>query len=298
MSLPRQMMALRLPAYCRAGDHVSVSLLGGFLCHATFHVLDLFMNFKVPILMYHMVAETYDTNESKYCCSPSKFKNQMVYLKKTGYKVIGLNELVDTIKNGGQLHRKSVVITLDDGYMDNWKNAFPILQKFRFPATVFVISQLVGHTNEWVQKDGCKKQKLLGWSELEKMAAKGITIGAHTRTHPLLTEIDIESATKEIQGVKKELEDVLGLPVNFFAYPYGKMNETVKKVVGDAGYKAACSTVSGFNCKDQDIYTLRRLDIYGTDSLFQFALKLKFGTNKISMGDLIKYYFSRFQARF
>ncbi|MCP4270111.1 MAG: polysaccharide deacetylase family protein [Candidatus Brocadiaceae bacterium] len=256
------------------------------------------MNFKVPILMYHMVAETYDTNESKYCCSPSKFKNQMVFLKRTGYKVVGLNELVDTIKNGGQLHRKSVVITLDDGYMDNWENAFPILHEFGFPATIFVISQLVGHTNEWMQKDGYKKIKLSGWSELKKMVAKGITIGAHTRTHPLLTEIDIESATEEIQGVKKELEDELGLPINLFAYPYGKMNETVRQIVKGAGYEAACSTVSGFNCNDQDLYTLKRLDIYGTDSLFQFALKLKFGTNKIGMGGLTKYYFSRFLARF
>ena len=74
------------------------------------------------------------------------------------------------------------------------------------------------------------------------------------------------------------------MSIDFFAYPYGKMNETVKQIVKDAGYVAACSAVPGFNCNNQDLYTLRRIDIYGTDSMFQFALKLKIGTNKMSMG--------------
>ncbi len=256
------------------------------------------MNLQIPILMYHMVAETKDTNESKYCCSPGKFKNQMDYLKKTGYKVIGLNELVNTIKNRDQLHRKSVVITLDDGYMDNWENAFPILHEFGFPATVFVISKLLGHTNEWMQEENSKRLKLLGWSELKKMVANGITIGAHTKTHPLLTGIDADSATEEIRGAKHDLEDRLGMSIDFFAYPYGKMNETVKQIVKDAGYEAACSTVPGFNCNEQDLYSLRRIDIYGTDSMFQFALKLKIGTNKMSMGIMTQYYLSRLKARF
>ncbi len=248
--------------------------------------------------MYHMVAETKDTNESKYCCSPGKFKNQMVYLKRAGYKVIGLNELVNTIKNGGQLHRKSVAITLDDGYMNNWENAFPILQEFGFPATIFVISRLLGRTNEWMQKNDSKSLEILGWSELKKMVGNGITIGAHTRTHPMLTEIDADSVTDEIVGAKHDLEDRLGMSIDFFAYPYGKMSETVKQIVKDAGYVAACSAVPGFNCNNQDLYTLRRIDIYGTDSIFQFALKLKIGKNKMSMGIATKYYFSRLKARF
>ena len=256
------------------------------------------MSYKVPILMYHMISETKYTNEKKYCCSPKRFKSHMAYLKRTGYHVISLDELVNSITDCNQLNRKSVVITLDDGYMDNWENAFPILQEFGFPATVFVISQLIGNTSEWLQEGGCKKQNLLRWSELRKMATKRITIGAHTRTHPSLTEIDIVSATEEIQGVKKELEERLGIPINFFAYPYGKMNEAVNEIVRGAGYKAACSTVSGFNCKGQDLFKLRRLDIYGTDSLFQFILKLKFGTNQMSMGGIAQYYCSRLMARF
>ena len=84
--------------------------------------------------------------------------------------------------------------------MNNWENAFPILHEFGFPATIFVISRLWG-----IQMNGCKKMaskrlKLLGWSELKKMVENGITIGAHTRTHPLLTEIDADSATEEIRG--------------------------------------------------------------------------------------------------
>ena len=227
---------------------------------------------------------------------PKKFKKQMAYLKRTGYQVVSLDELVNSIKNGGQLNSKSVVITLDDGYMDNWENAFPILQEFGFTATIFVISQLIGRTNEWIQKGGENRRKLLGWRELEIMATEGISIGAHTKTHPSLTEVGVEFATEEIQGVKKDLEDRLGMTINFFAYPYGKMNETVKEIVRNTGYKAAFSTLSGFNGKNEDLYKLRRLDIYGTDSLLQFALKLKFGTNQMKMVDVVQYYFSRLKA--
>lgn len=256
------------------------------------------MNFKVPILMYHMVSEANDPNESRYCCPPRKFKKQMAYLKTAGYRVIGLDELVNNLSKDDLIPQKSVVITLDDGYRDNWENAFPILQEYGFPATVFVISKLLGYTNEWMRKDGYQIRELLSWSELKEMVANGITIGAHTETHPSLTEIDIGSAKQEILGAKKELEDGLARPIHFFAYPYGNLNDSVKKVVEESGYKSACSTVSGFNRKDVDPYALRRLDVYGTDSIFQFALKLKFGTNKMSMGDVAKYYFSRFQDRF
>lgn len=253
--------------------------------------------FKVPILMYHMVNETNYLNERRYCCSPKIFRKQMAYLKRAKYRVIGLDELVNSIRNGDQLLQKSIVITLDDGFRDNYHNAFPVLQEFRFPATIFAVSRFLGHSNVWMQKEGYPTRKLLTWKELKKMATDGITIGAHTMTHALLTDIGVESTIQEIEESKRELEDGLEKSIHFFAYPYGRFNKQVKNVVKEAGYLAACSVRSGFNSEHTDPYALRRIDVYGTDTLWKFALKIRFGANEANLSLPIRYYLGRLLVR-
>ena len=252
---------------------------------------------KVPILMYHMVCETNDPKEKRYCCHPKAFKRQMAHLKKGGYCIITLEQLVDSIINGNTLPQKSVVITFDDGFMDNYKTAFPVLRKNEFPATVFIVSRLLGQSNEWMQKEGYPKRQLLGLDKLKEMTPLGISIGAHTATHPHLTELPPEVATREIENSKNELEQQLGLKVNFFAYPYGEFNNVVKTAVVRAGFKAACSAVSGFNGQNADPFALKRTAVHGTDHLWQFALKLYFGTNKATLMLPLRYYWSRICAR-
>ncbi|MBW2664387.1 MAG: polysaccharide deacetylase family protein [Deltaproteobacteria bacterium] len=252
---------------------------------------------KIPILMYHMVRETDDPKEKRYCCHPDAFKQQMAYLKRAGYQVIGLDDLTNSIKNGTTLPQKSIAITFDDGFDDNYENAFPVLKKYGFPATVFVVSRLVGRTNEWMQEEGFPVRKLLGWEELKDMSENGITISSHTTTHASLTDMDTESARHEISNSKSELENALGRAVYFFAYPYGRFNEQVEKLVVEAGYLGACSTRSGFNSEHANPFALRRLEIYGTDTLWNFMWKLKFGTNEATLALPLKYYYSRILDR-
>jgi len=247
--------------------------------------------------MYHMVSETNDPKEKRYCCHPRSFKRQMAYLNKTGYRVIKLEQLVDSIVNGNILPQKSVVITFDDGFRDTYENALPILCKNGFPATVFVVSRLLGKSNEWMQKEGHPKRQLLYLDELKEMAALGISIGAHTATHPHLANLPSKVAAKEIENSRKELEQELEQKVDFFAYPYGEFNNVVKTAVVRAGFKAACSAISGFNRQNEDLFALRRTAVHGTDHLWQFALKLYFGTNKATLMLTLRYYWSRTCAR-
>ena len=253
---------------------------------------------KIPILMYHMVCETDDPKEKRYCCHPTAFKKQMAYLKRAGYLVIGLDDLINSIINGTTLPQKSIAITFDDGFADNYENAFPVLKKYGFPATVFVVSRLAGRTNEWMQEEGFPARKLSGWKELKDMSENGITMGSHTTTHPSLIDIEVGSARHEIINSKSELEEALGKPVHFFAYPYGLLNEQVEKLVVEAGYLGACSTRTGFNSERENPFALRRIEVYGTDTLWNFIWKLKFGTNEGTWALPLKYYYSRLLHRF
>jgi peptidoglycan/xylan/chitin deacetylase (PgdA/CDA1 family) len=256
------------------------------------------MAMKIPILMYHMVCETDDPKEKRYCCHPDAFKQQMAHLKKVGYQVVGLDDLINSIMNSTSLPQKSISITFDDGFADNYENAFPALQEYGFPATMFVVSRFAGRTNEWMWEEGFPARKLLGWKELKDMSENGITIGSHTTTHASLTDMDTKSARHEISNSKSELEDALGKPVHFFAYPYGLFNEQTEKCVVEAGYLGACSTRSGFNSEHANPFALRRIEVYGTDTLWNFIWKLKFGTNEDTWTLPLKYYYSRILDRF
>jgi peptidoglycan/xylan/chitin deacetylase (PgdA/CDA1 family) len=248
-----------------------------------------------------MIRESEDVKEKRFCCRPKAFKQQMAYLKKAGYEVVALDELahymISTNETNQQIQpakpHKFVVITFDDGYLDTYENALPILDKFNYTATVFIVSGLVGKRNQWIRDEEYPERPLMGWREIDELKSWGITIGSHTINHRRLSTLDFEGAKNEIEGSKKFLEDNLGIAINHFAYPYGDFNDSTVKMVIEASYKSACSVKSGFNSKKDSFFELRRLDIFGTDSLLQFAIKLAFGTNDGSIMLLTKYYMNR-----
>lgn len=259
---------------------------------------------KIPILMYHMVRKSKDVKEKQFCCHPKAFKRQMAYLKKAGYEVVGIDELIHYMISSNEAHQtneqiqqakphKFVVITFDDGYLDTYENALPILKQFDFTATVFIVSGLVGKRNQWIRDEEYPERPLMGWREIDELKSWGITIGSHTINHRRLSTLDYEDARNEIEGSKKFLEDRLGVSTDHFAYPYGDFNDSTVKMVIEAGYKSACLVKSGFNSKKDSFFELRRLDIFGTDSLLQFAIKVALGTNDGSIMLLTKYYMNR-----
>lgn len=255
---------------------------------------------KIIILMYHIISSPFSTNEKSLAVSPSAFRAQMNFLHRKGYNVISLEKAVTALISGESVPRNAVVITFDDGFIDTYEIAFPILNEFEFPATIFVVSGLIGSTNKWMSSSNDKSRRLCTWSQLKEMVQKKITIGSHTRNHVNLNQVPVETAQKEIFESKEEIQTKLGVKVDFFAYPYGVVNDTNKKMVLEAGYKASLTTMSGFNYnhKETDPFMLRRIDVFGSDSLRHFKRKITFGANKCSNLVLFKYYSNQLLNRF
>lgn len=256
------------------------------------------MKVKIPILLYHMICDSKGSPDERYLCSPRYFRLQMAYLKWAGYKVVSFDEVLSIIKKGGKINRKVIALTFDDGYKDNYEHSFPVLQKLGFPATIFVVSSYVGHSNEWIVQGGMPRREMASWDELREMSRNGIEIGSHTVSHISLAQADADLIALELTRSKKEIERQIGKSVRFFAYPYGHINDSAREAVLNAGYEAACSTRSGFNNTEVDPFILRRIEIYGSDSLWRFPLKVAWGTNDASLSLIMRYYFSRIQEHF
>jgi peptidoglycan/xylan/chitin deacetylase (PgdA/CDA1 family) len=252
---------------------------------------------RAVILMYHIVDEPRAANEVRYCCSPAAFEEQMGHLKRARYEVVPLSSLIDRLGDESRSDRPLVAVTFDDGFAATYRNALPILERQRIPATMFVVSGRIGGSNDWMQERGFPSRPLVDASEIRKLAAAGIEIGSHTRTHPRLPEIASESQRQELQGSKRDLEDLLGAAVRHLAYPFGRFNQTVQALAEEAGYAAACCTRAGFNREQADRFALRRVEVYGSDPLWKFRQKLSFGVSDASMLVPVRYYANRVALR-
>lgn len=234
---------------------------------------------RCVVLMYHVVDEPRSDGEARFCCLPDQFRSQMRYLVDSGWAVIPLAQLSDGIRHRNRLPGRSVVITLDDGTACAAETALPILAEMGLTATVFVVSDLLGGYNEWMAAEGYPRRRMLSVTQLRELQSAGMDIGSHTAHHVRMTQATLDVGRGEAVDSKARLEDLLGEPVRYFAYPYGDWNAEVRGVVLDAGYEAACSVNMGKNDSRSDPYALKRVEVMGGDSLWQFRLKLLSGTH-------------------
>lgn len=211
----------------------------------------------VPILMYHSIGVNRRNN---LLVAPDKFAQQIKHLHKAGYQSICFQTLENHWKLGKPLPAKPILLTFDDGYKDNYTIAYPILKRYKFKATIFVISNFVGDANHLSQK------------QIKEMMNSGlIDIGAHTKTHPDLTTIPSEKMYREIFGSRQIITKYTGKPVIAFAYPIGRYNYEVVKATGAARYKFAVTTKPGYADAKQGWLTLHRVRINGDLSLAAFT---------------------------
>ena len=217
--------------------------------------------YTVPILTYHNIGY----EKVGHVVSSDNFSRQMEYIKKNGYEVITLDELVNSIKSKKNLKRNKVVITIDDGYQDNFEYAYPVLKKFGFPATIFLVTDAIGN-----------KKGFLNWDEVRIMFKNNISFGGHTKTHFYLGSLkDDKVAWEQIAGSKKAIEKEIGAPVDYFCYPVGGFNERVKEIVKEAGYKGACTTNRGFSRFNSDVYEIKRIKVTNSDMTKPFSFWMK-----------------------
>ena len=213
----------------------------------------------IPILVYHRFSEKCG---SPLCVRRSLFDDQMRYLKENGYRVVSPDELLDFLKYKQGLPKKSVMITMDDGYRSVYKIAYPILKKYGFTATLSIYTNFVGVSN-----------MAITWDQLREMKADGFAIGSHSISHSDLTlRKDGETETdwmarisKELSGSKRLIDKKLRQNTYILAYPYGKYDQRSVKLAREAGYKIAMSVERGGNPFFSDPLFLRRDQILKKD---------------------------------
>lgn len=220
---------------------------------------------EVPILMYHSVSDEKDGSLSAYyqtATTPRIFEEHMRLLFEKGCSVISLDEAAGHFLNGTSPEGRSVVLTFDDGYMDFYTLAFPILEKYGFAATVFL-------STGYVDKHPLKfnGRVCLNWEMVRALHEKGINFGSHTVSHPELKYLERGEALKEIRISKEVIEERLGSPVTSFSYPYAfpeemaEFKKHLKATLVECGYRNGVSTVVGRASWADDIHFLKRIPV-------------------------------------
>jgi len=210
------------------------------------------------VLMYHAL----DEGRSAISISPATFERQMRLLYQQGFQVVPLGQLVSSLRNSQALPDKSVVITFDDGLESVYASAFPVLERFGFPATVFLVAGYCGKSNDWPsQPPKVPRFPLMTWTQIKELDRHGIDFGAHTLTHPRLDRVPPGELEREVLESKTAIEDQLGHEVSLFSYPCGRCNQASAELVGQA-YAGACTTRLGMVTPDSDPLALARVDAY------------------------------------
>jgi peptidoglycan/xylan/chitin deacetylase (PgdA/CDA1 family) len=250
---------------------------------------------RIPVLMYHRIGLAHNDWESRYCIPPDRFAKHMHHLSKLGMRACPLADFFAWLGGDKALPEGSFLLTFDDGFLGVYEHAAPVLRELGWPATVFLVSRLIGRHDEWCQSQNPSgaTYPLLAKDHISAMRHMGFTFQSHTRLHPDLTTLSQDDLLAELAGSRQDLEDMLGERVTCLAYPYGRLNERVLITTRAAGYEAAFSTQPGFNRRDVDRYRIRRLDIFGTDTPPMLARKIFFGCNDGSLRQTIRYYTAR-----
>jgi peptidoglycan/xylan/chitin deacetylase (PgdA/CDA1 family) len=202
------------------------------------------------------------------------------------FRVVSLREVVDKLERGTPFDR-DLAITFDDGYLDNFENAAPVLERLSLPATFFVVSDWIGTgvVPAWDRQQGLELP-WMNWKHVRSLHERGFEIGAHTRTHVDLGEVSGAAACEEIFGARCELEARLDAPVELFAYPYGRPENIApsnRDLIRGAGFRCCCSCFGGVIGPADDPFHLRRIPISAWySSPHQFGLEAALGMSVLS----------------
>lgn len=219
---------------------------------------------NVPIIVYHSVRPTdplHSPLQKEFEVSPEIFENQLLFLRDNGFTVISFSALLDGLAKKNSLPEKPVILTFDDGWMNQYIYAFPLLKKYGMTGTFFVFTNAIGHPH------------FLSWDQIKEMDRVGMTIANHTKSHPFLFNItDDHLLYDEIITSKQILEEHLGKKVDFFAYPFGRYNAPSVVMVKKAGFSAARSTYAGAYHSRNDIFTLKSIQAPNDSNAFMRLL--------------------------
>lgn len=219
---------------------------------------------SVPILTYHYIANNpnpKDKARDSLSVPPDKFDAQMEYLFKNGYTPISLDTLYGIYDNKVSVPSKPVVLTFDDGYIDFYTIAYPILRKYNFHAVSFIATGLVGGSY------------YMNWDQIKEIQSSGlVTFEAHTVSHLNLASLSYAASLKQMTDSKNILQSQTGYPVNFIAYPYGTSNPSVHNGAKAAGFVGGLGTWNGKTSGRS--MNMPRIKVSGFWSIKEFASRL------------------------
>lgn len=227
----------------------------------------------IPILMYHQidVPPARGTPLRGLVVSPRNFAWQMAMLRWLGFQGLSMRDLEPYLD--GRKQGRVVGITFDDGYLNNYDNALPILKKYGHTATCYAVSGLIGQTNQW--DDGVMASKsLMDRQHWLKWIEAGMDIGSHTQLHIDLTETNDELAWEQISQSKALLETNLNITVAHFCYPYGRYQKHHMEMVKTAGYLTATTVERGLFRVGDDPFQIARVGVYASTNMIQFIIKV------------------------
>ncbi|WP_244834407.1 polysaccharide deacetylase family protein [Clostridium sp. BJN0001] len=201
-------------------------------------------NIKIPVLYYHSVNPSW---KNELTIPPDLLKSELQFIKDSGFSAITASDFYDYIENKKPLPKKTIMITFDDGYMDNYTYAFPSLKSLNMKATIFYIT------------DGLKDSYYLSKDKLKEMSSFGIDIESHTKTHCHLSKLSYEKQLLELKESKEILEKTLGKKITSIAYPFGDYDENTIKAAKEAGYSLGFTCKRGIIDSTYNKYTLNRI---------------------------------------
>jgi peptidoglycan/xylan/chitin deacetylase (PgdA/CDA1 family) len=217
----------------------------------------------VPILMYHVISDAPSSAPYPDLYVPrARFSAQVSWLARHGYHAVTLQQVFDSWRGARPLPAKPVVLSFDDGYLSQLRNAGQILKAHHWPGVLNL--EVRNLKPVWgIRPPGVRKLIRWGWE-----------IDAHTINHPDLTTLGAAQLREEVAGSREAIRKTFHVPVNFFCYPSGRYDESVIAAVQAAGYLGATTTNYGL-AKPSELYTLGRVRINGSDSITAFASKLE-----------------------
>jgi len=237
----------------------------------------------MPVLMYHKIGDYPPGSElQKLWVTTADFRKQLQYLKDNGYTAIDFRDWRDAEKGAKPLPEKPVMITFDDGYMNNYDLAFPLLKEFGMKGCIFLVYETMEKHNGWHDPKTEPWLKMLTWAQIMEMQDSGLVeFGSHTMRHRNLAELPLDEVKWELTESKARLEEKLGREMVGFAYPYGSgaYKADVRKAALDAGYRFDFSVKQGISrlpwSREQE--AVKRLLIRGDDNMFDFHLNMTRG---------------------
>jgi peptidoglycan/xylan/chitin deacetylase (PgdA/CDA1 family)/predicted TPR repeat methyltransferase len=228
---------------------------------------------RLPILMYHRVSDPVGSDAMRYTVSADQLRRHLEYLRDAGFHSVSLAEWTAAVHAREPLAGRPVALTFDDAYVDFIENAVPLLQQYGFAATLFVVSGHVGGWNRW-DAGVAEPVRLMDWPAIERAAAAGIEIGAHSATHAPMTGLTPAEIVREASRARADIQRRIKQPPSAFAYPYGDWDPVVEHLVAASGFLTGVTCRVGSSALDDRPLRLPRIEVSGTDSQADFVRKL------------------------